>query len=180
MVKNSQMTASGLADQILELPRPAKRALAIAADIALCALTVWIALYLRLERWLPVSEIPPWAVLGSVVLAMPIFTHFNLYASIFRSAGWKATQAVARACAAYAVIYAFIFTVIGISGVPRTVGIIQPLLMFIGVSASRLVVRVLLGDLYRSIVDRKKLPGVLIYGAGSAGHQLASALGAIG
>lgn len=165
-----------LADRILELPRSAKRALAITADIALCASTVWIALYLRLEFWSELSDIPAWAVLGSVVLAVPIFTHFNLYASIFRSAGWKATQAVGRACAAYAVIYAFIFTVVGIEGVPRTVGIIQPLLMFIGVSASRLVVRVLLGDLYRSIVGREKLPGVLIYGAGSAGHQLASAL----
>ncbi|WP_418314689.1 polysaccharide biosynthesis protein [Piscinibacter sakaiensis] len=170
------MTTSGLADSILDLPRPVKRALAIAADIVLCGFAVWIALYLRLERWLPVGEIPMWAVFGSIALALPIFTYFNLYASIFRSAGWKATQAVARACMVYAVLYASIFTIIGISGVPRTVGIIQPLLMFMAVSGSRLVVRLLLGDLYRSIVNRQKLPGVLIYGAGSAGQQLASAL----
>ena len=65
-----------------------------------------------------------------------------------------------------------IFTVIGFSGVPRTVGIIQPMLLFLMVGGSRLFARVWLGDQYRSILKRSDRPKALIYGAGNSGRQL--------
>lgn len=161
---------------ILRLPRAAKRTIAVAADIALCALSLWLALCLRLEGWvLPTAE-HAWAALMGVCLAIPIFFRFRLYDSIFRFSGWNAMLAVARAMVLFGVAFASIVTVWGLPGVPRTVGIIQPLLMFVGVGASRLLVRVTLGDLYLGMFKRAGLPGVLIYGAGSAGRQLASAL----
>jgi len=50
------------------------------------------------------------------------------------------------------------------------------LLMLIFVGASRAFARVWLGGLYLSQINKSKLPQVLIYGAGSAGRQLASAM----
>jgi FlaA1/EpsC-like NDP-sugar epimerase len=117
-----------------------------------------------------------WAVGGSVVLALPIFVVSGLYRAIFRYSGWPAVVTVARAVGIYGLLYASIFTAIGINDVPRTVGLIQPILLLLFVGASRVLVRVWLGDRYRSIIKRAARPKVLIYGAGSAGRHLASAL----
>ncbi|MBD3767909.1 MAG: hypothetical protein IE928_08175 [Gammaproteobacteria bacterium] len=40
---------------LLALPRPAKRAVALAVDAGLIVLTVWIAFYLRLDEWVRLS-----------------------------------------------------------------------------------------------------------------------------
>ena len=162
---------------LVHMPRPVKRLVALVADALLCMVTVWLALCLRLEHWVVLQPAHWVAVLVAVVLSAPIFLSYGLYASIFRFAGWQAMLALTRAMLAYSPAYIAIFTVIGINGVPRTVGVIQPLLLFVGVGASRVLVRFFLGDLYRSILSKRKATGVMIYGAGSAGRQLASALG---
>jgi FlaA1/EpsC-like NDP-sugar epimerase len=69
-----------------------------------------------------------------------------------------------------------VFTAIGVPNVPRTVGIIQPILLLLFVGASRALARVWLGDQYLSILKRTSRPKVLIYGAGTSGRQLAAAM----
>jgi FlaA1/EpsC-like NDP-sugar epimerase len=101
---------------------------------------------------------------------------FGLYRAIFRYAGLPALMTVLKAVAIYAVIYGFAFTWVGVPGVPRSVGLLQPLLLLLGVTLSRAFVRYWLGGIYQGIVGRSGLPQVLIYGAGSAGRQLAAAL----
>ena len=160
----------------LDLPRWLKRLLAVLHDAFFCGFTVWLALCLRLERWEPLTPQYWPAVWGAAALALPLFAYFGLYRAVFRYAGWHAMLSLIRAIALYSVLYALIFTVLGVPGVPRTVGIIQPLLMFLMVGMSRVGVRFFLGDLYRRLLSHSSLPGVLIYGAGSAGRQLASAL----
>jgi len=83
---------------------------------------------------------------------------------------------VARAVAIYGLLYASVFTAIGVAGVPRTVGIIQPMLLLLFVGASRALARVWLGDQYLSILKHASRPKVLIYGAGTTGRQLAAAM----
>jgi FlaA1/EpsC-like NDP-sugar epimerase len=83
---------------------------------------------------------------------------------------------VTRAVIIYGLLYASIFTAIGVNGVPRTVGIIQPILLLLFVGASRAFARVWLGDQYNSILKRSEKPKVLIYGAGSNGRQLVAAM----
>lgn len=165
------------ANALLHLPRLAKRLLAVTVDVALCVLAVWIALYLRLEVWLRLEE-PPylWPVIGSVLIAIPLFVKFGLYRAIFRYAGWNAMLSLGQAMALYGLFFGTVFAVIGVAGVPRSVGIIQPLLLFVFVGLSRLFVRAWLGGLYQNLLARHKLPGVVIYGAGTAGRQLAAAL----
>jgi FlaA1/EpsC-like NDP-sugar epimerase len=169
------------ADYLLELPRFLKRGIAIALDISLCILTVGIAFYLRFDRWIPLngtSEWPAthWPLIGSIVIALPVFAGFGLYRAIFRYAGLEAMLNVLRAVGLYAFVYASIFLMIGVPGVPRTIGIIQPMLLFLAVAGSRMAARFWLGGLYRNLLKRNDLPRAMIYGAGSAGMQLASAL----
>jgi FlaA1/EpsC-like NDP-sugar epimerase len=139
-------------------------------------LTVWLAFYLRLDTFVPLSEAIFWPMFGSVLIALPIFIISGLYRAIFRYSGLPAMVAVVRAMLVYGVVFAAIFTFYGLPGVPRTVGLIQPLLLLIFVGASRAAARIWLGSLYHQKIQKMSLPQVLIYGAGSAGRQLASAM----
>lgn len=158
----------------LRLPRSVKRALALALDVTLCVISVWFAYYLRLGEWVYLSGRALPAVAGAVVVAIPIFVLFGLYRTIYRFVSWEALTAVVQAVALYGVIYATIFTVYGVSGVPRTVGLIQPILLVLLVGGTRASVRHLAGMPGGRFRREKKR--VLIYGVGSAGRQLAAAI----
>jgi FlaA1/EpsC-like NDP-sugar epimerase len=137
---------------------------------------VWLAFYLRLDSFEPLSGPILLPMLVSVIFALPIFIASGLYRAIFRYSGLPAMVAVVRAMLLYGVAFAGVFTFYGFTGVPRTVGLIQPLLLLIFVGASRAAARIWLGSLYHQHIQKTSLPQVLIYGAGSAGRQLASAM----
>ncbi len=158
------------------LPRVAKRAIFLAVDVFLCVFAAWSAFYLRVgvvyEFSDPGLQI---ATLVSVVLAIPIFIASGLYLTIFRFNGLATMLTVVRSIALYGVIYASIFTVFGVDGVPRTVGLIQPFVMLIVLASSRVAPPIWI-HAGRGYIRRASESRVLIYGAGSAGRQLAAAL----
>ena len=169
-------TLSRFAAPALALSRPTKRGIVLAVDAGLCILSVWLAFYLRMGSFVSLSGPPIWPVLASVLLALPLFVSSGLYRAIFRYSGLPAMMAVGRAMLLYGLAFAGIFTFWGVEGVPRTIGLIQPLLLLLLVGASRAAARVWLGGLYHQQLRKSSLPQVLIYGAGNAGRQLASAM----
>jgi len=167
---------SRLVDFLLVLPRPWKRAIALGADALICWLSVYLAFYLRLGNFVDPFAAASHPTMGAVAIALPIFVALGLYRAIFRHAGFEALVVVGRAVSLYLIPFALIYTVIGVSGVPRTIGLIQPMLLFLFVSSSRLLTRAYLGKAYRVLWSAEEAPRVLIYGAGRAGRQLASAI----
>jgi len=109
---------STLATPILALPRTAKRLFALCVDLGLCVLTVWLAYYLRLGEFVALAGSALWAVVAAIGLAIPIFIVSGLYRAIFRYSGWPALLAVARAVGIYSLLYASVFTAIGVAGCP--------------------------------------------------------------
>ncbi|MDE2428578.1 MAG: polysaccharide biosynthesis protein [Burkholderiales bacterium] len=173
---NTESRHSYLYHFALLLSRPVKRLIVFGVDVFLCIFSVWIAFYLRLEQWDAMQGARLWAVAGAVAIAIPLLMIFGLYRAIFRYTGWNTILRLMQAMFLYGVIYAVIFTFIGVSDIPRTVGIIQPLILFLLISLCRLAVRYWLGGMHHFALKQKNLPGVLVYGAGSAGRQLAAAL----
>ena len=165
-----------IADPLLALPRLLKQAIAIGVDIALCALTVWFAYYLRLGIWVPMNGRPMLAIGLSVVLAIPVFAAFGLYRIVFRHAGMETIVSCALACALYGLGFATFVTAYGFDLVPRTVGLMQPVLLFIAVAGSRAAAGTMLGRPYRATHRSAGMAHALIYGAGSTGRQLADAM----
>ena len=165
-----------IAGLVLALPRSIKRLVVLLVDAGICVLSVWLALYLRLGFFVSFSGQTVWVVIASVMLALPVFVASGLYRAIFRYSGLPAMLSVARAMLLYGVVFSAIFTFWTVEGVPRTVGLIQPLLLLLLVGASRAVARVWLGGMYQQQFRKAFLPQALIYGAGDAGRQLASAM----
>ncbi|MCX7240158.1 MAG: nucleoside-diphosphate sugar epimerase/dehydratase [Burkholderiales bacterium] len=164
--------------RVLALPRAAKRLVVVASDVFLALLSTWLAYTLRLDtpHW-PIAE--QWYVyLIAPVLFIPVFFRFGLYRAIFRYTGQAALTATAKAVAVYGAVLSVILFTQRWPDVPRSLGILQPLIFFLLVGASRAFARFWLAGLALS----GALPSgsFLIFGAGTAGVQTASALAVSG
>ena len=117
---------------------------------------------------------------AAILFAIPLFVRFGLYWAIFRYAKWGPLAAVVKASALYAVIYFVIFVV---TGIPRTTGIIQPILLLIVIGGSRAAIRYLLAEGQTGLFALGGRRRVMIYGSrivGSFGHPACHAVGVAG
>lgn len=160
---------------VLAWPRVAKRLAVIALDIVLALLATWVAYALRLENtYYPVGS--QWWVYGvAPLLAIPIFVRFGLYRAIFRYTGQAALVATGKAVALYAVVLTVVLLWQEWPGVPRSLGVLQPIMFLLLVGGSRAFARFWLAGL--SVQSTGNKARLLIFGAGSAGALTATALG---
>ena len=162
-----------ISKNIITLPRYAKNIIVIIIDIGLCIFCTWFAFYLRLEQFIKINDITILPLLISVLLAIPLFWIMGMYRTIFRFAGSSIIFTTLIASFAYSLLFFAVITIYGIQGVPRSIGVIQPILLFLVISASRIFIKFLyLSNFKKS----KNKTNVLIYGAGSAGRQLLTSL----
>jgi len=158
---------------VINLPRYAKKIIVILIDVGLCILCTWLAFYLRLEEIVKIDDLTTQAVEISALLAIPIFWLMGLYKTIFRFQGSSIIFTVFVATSVYALLYFAVISIYGIQGIPRSIGIIQPILLFLSISATRISYKFFF---LTSFKKSKNRTNVLIYGAGSAGRQLLTSL----
>lgn len=162
-----------LLSTVAELDRRAKKIIAFSADSMICILAVWLAFSLRLGDW-QLWNGPVQTVLStSFLIWPPLFLALGVYRSIFRFAGSGTIIELSRAIAFFLAAMTLIFTVVGLPGVPRTIGILVPILFFLALVMSRILVRYIISDLLGQRAFGGDTKRVLIYGAGTAGQQLA-------
>ena len=164
-----------VSNKILSLHRYSKRTIAIITDLILCILCTWLAFALRLEEFILLKNLNLYPILISMLAAIPIFWLFGLYRTIFRYTGLSIILTILASSFVYGLLYFLIIGIYSLEGVPRSIGIIQPMLLFFGIISSRLSLKFLLiNNLSKKKISQKQ--NVLIYGAGEAGRQLAVAL----
>ena len=175
------MMQARLANWFIGLQRRNKAIILISADVFFVLLALWSAFSLR---W-GVFYIPKgdeWYLFAvAPVIAVPIFVRLGLYRAIIRYIEIRALWTIIQATTLYALVFAFVLYESGIKVIPRTVSPLNWLIVMLLVGSSRFFARWWLGETYfrqgggRSATELRK-KNVVIYGAGSAGVQLAYAL----
>jgi len=162
-----------LSKNIINLPRYTKRIIAILIDVGLCIFCTWLAFYLRLEEFVKINDVTTLAVEISILIAIPIFWLMGLYKTIFRFQGSSIILTVLIATSVYGLLYFAVIGIYGIQGIPRSISIIQPILLFLSISLLRISIKFLF---LKNFKKSKNKTNVLVYGAGSAGRQLLTSL----
>ncbi len=156
---------------LFRAPRPVKRIVGIFADLFFVTLAFWSALIVRFDTSDIFKNLDYWFLLAALIpLTLLINVRLGLYRAVIRYISTKAAKSIGLAVAFTTLALVFVSYYSSIP-LPRTVPIAFAAFLVILVGGSRLVVRVILLDTQKN----KKEP-VIIYGAGSAGRQLAQSL----
>ena len=158
-------------NKLIKLSRRNKKALMLLFDIIAIIGSLFAAFSIRLGYfYYPNEDINlTLIILGSPLLALPIFIRFEFYNVVIRYVGLKALWHINQATALYAMLWGLFAFMGAIEGIPRSVIIINWLLLTMIIAGSRLLIR------WLSLESNSK-NNVLIYGAGSAGRQLNTTL----
>lgn len=158
---------------MLQIDRPHKRMIVMLSDVALCLISIFISFSLRVGAF-DFGFIPFFVfAVVAVILFVPIFVWAGVYATIFRFAGIGTIRDLVIANLVYSVPLVAIFMLYGLSGVPRTIAILHPM-VFLGLTAStRILMRHLITEIGTRNPAYENVHRALIYGAGAAGLQLA-------
>jgi FlaA1/EpsC-like NDP-sugar epimerase len=162
---------------LIQLPRKTKQVLLLLIDIVVIISSIFAAFYIRLGYvYFPLGdEKLLLMMLASPLLALPIFINFGLYREVTRYVGFKALWRIIQATSLYAILWGLLSFMFVVSDIPRSVILINWLLIMMTIGSSRLYARWLLSETNVNNSLFKK-SNVLIYGAGSAGRELSSAL----
>lgn len=157
--------------RILGWHRTTKRLFVAALDAGMGLFAMWLAFTLRLDtlHWPEGNQWIAYAL--APALAFPILMNLGLYRAIFRYTGMQAMVTTGKAVAIYGAVLLLILLMGKWEGIPRSVGILQPVLLLLLVGASRA-----LGWLWLAGRPRAATHRLLIYGAGVAGAQTAAGL----
>ena len=165
------MNFAGSLHVLETLPRWVKQLAVIAVDMLLAVLAMWLAYTLRLESW----HVPnPTQLLSygiALLVFLPVFIWFGIYQVVFRYVSVGMLQQLFLAVGIHGLILLAVLASITLETVPRSVGLLQPVIFLILLAASRVVIGALLYQ--RGSTSARRM---LIYGAGAAGTQLLSAL----
>ena len=175
------MIQTKIAYWFVGLSRKKKAVILISMDAFFVLLAFWLSLSLRWGVWyVPTGD--KWYLFAvAPFIAIPIFARLGLYRAIIRYIEIRALWVIVQATALYALAFAFVIYESDIKVIPRTVSPLNWVLIMLFVGSSRFCARCWLGEIYfrlggsriNKAVGKKN---VVIYGAGSAGAQLAAAL----
>ncbi|MGV3491525.1 MAG: polysaccharide biosynthesis protein [Devosia sp.] len=166
-------------DRVSALPRGWKQLLLIGFDTLVLLSVLWLSFSVRLGNQFTPQPAHLLLMLLAPVVAIPVFIRLGLYRAVIRylpeRALWTIIQAMALATLIW-VFCLFVAEATRLAVFPRTVPFIYFVLGTLVIAGSRFATKYLLWLPERDIGQDS---GVVIYGAGSAGSQLAQALRAL-
>lgn len=155
------------------LSRSSKRLIMLVADMIMLPVALWTAFALRLGELQPDVAAYWWIFLAAPLFSIPIFIRIGLYRAVVRFMGINAVFAIFKGVTISTLLLATVVLMTETKGVPRSVFLIYWGVAVIYIGGSRMLMRSYFQSL--SLTNEAK-QNLIIYGAGSAGAQLASAL----
>ena len=158
---------------ILNASRAKKRIITLCIDSSFIISAFWLALIVRLDSFEPLQSLDNWLLLAVLLpVSLYAFISLGLYRAVLRYMNSQAIWAIVVGTVITTVGLVLIAFILGVN-IPRTMPFIFAWLCLLTIGGARVLVRAIIGKMTTS----NKEP-VIIYGAGSAGRQLATALGA--
>jgi FlaA1/EpsC-like NDP-sugar epimerase len=162
--------------ELLELPRWVKQFAAMLIDVVCALLATWLAFSLRLDEWHALIAEQKMAYILAVALSIPIFFQYGVYKTVLRFTGAHTLALMSKAVGIYGVLYFAAIFMLASPYIYRSIGLVQPIIMFILMALARVAASLALGFRSYGNNGRPVLGTLLIYGAGHSGMQIASAL----
>ena len=161
---------------LADRPRSVRRSITIAIDVTLTAASAFFALYLRTGAFFWFGWPLLLLIVISLALWMPIAWSRRFYSSLVRSTGGRTLLNLLTTAISFSAAMCVVFMVITVPGVPRTMGLLQPIVMLACLAGVRLLARYAFVEFIARGRRDTRRRRVCIYGAGRAGQQLANAL----
>ena len=144
---------------LIKLPRKTKKGLMFLFDVAVIISCLFAAFSIRMIGTSKINSILDYLyypagdnnlmliMFASPLLALPIFSRFGLYHTVIRYAGFKSLWRINQATTLYAILWGFIaFMVANWEAFPRSVILINWILVIFTIGGSRLFARWLLSE----------------------------------
>ncbi len=165
-----------IASKALALSRRQKQWLLVISDILILEACLYFSLAIRSDSLIVAFDHLAYAVFISPVLALPIFWKMGLYNAVVRYVGLQAFLIIAQAVGLYSVLIMAWMVFTEPHPFPIGLALIHGILTLLMIGASRAVARRWLSKAQNQGITQTPRKRAIIYGAGSAGVQLALAL----
>lgn len=160
----------------LALSRQKKQLLLLIFDVFILLASLYFSLAVRFESWLvPLEQLAYLAIIAPLV-GVPIFWKFGLYNSVVRYIGLQAMATITQAVSLYTMVIVAWIAWSNLHPLPISVGLFHGIFALLLIGASRAIARQWLSQANTQGLTHKARKRAIIYGAGSAGVQLALAL----
>ena len=169
------MTFRALTAQLLRQAPQQRRLLLLAADALLIPLAVWLSFWLRLAHPFNANFLQSlWMLPTALLIGLPLYAFTGQYKGLTRYVGSLALYRLAGRNGLLVLLLALVGVMLRLPLPPRS----SWLLLWLLLTGFTGVVRFALRDLLLSLQSKPRhtLIRVAVYGAGSAGAQLAAAL----
>ena len=158
-------------DYFLNLPRYQKRVLSVIADSLFIPLSLWLAVCIRLETfYIPSNSLALLSFSATLLVTIGVFIRLGLYRAVIRYLSHHALIAVVSGVTVSALVFSATNFILH-APIPRSSPFIYWGIALLFVGGSRMLVRSYVHQAQRKLKEK-----VIIYGAGTAGIQLANAL----
>ncbi len=164
----------------MQLSRFQKQIIIFLNDLLISIFSTWVALFLRLEKfYLPNSfywhENIIYAFLISIICFSLVFIFTGIYKILVRFSGLVTLRDIIVSSFIYGLFFLAAILILQIPGIPRSIGIVQPILFTLIILMSRITAV----QLIQGPSNSNKLKNVIIYGAGNSGIETANAISII-
>jgi FlaA1/EpsC-like NDP-sugar epimerase len=167
---------------LLTLSRKYKQITMVLFDVIAIIGSIFIAFSIRVGYWFYPTEDSSlmMVIFTAPLLSFPIFYRFGIYREVVRYVGFEALWRISQATTLYVILWGLFALMTNVStwsggNIPRSVILINWLVVLIVIGGSRLLARWFLSEVSSNNASALK-KNVLIYGAGSSGRQLCIAL----